>query len=128
MIVLGKCKLGATMKNIQNLEMDEELIASPSAAMPESPPKIEDGVSQNAPQVEESIDGILVTQVNKLSKNDDASKDPEESHESLQAEELDDEDDSPESTQTKDVKDPDNEEDSPLYKENVILEPEVGGT
>ena len=120
MIVLGKCKLGATMKNIQNLEMDEELIASPSAAMPESPPKIEDGVSQNAPQVEESIDGILVTQVNKLSKNDDASKDPEESHESLQAEELDDEDDSPESTQTKDVKDPDNEEDSPLYKENVI--------
>ena len=108
------------MKNIQNLEMDEELIASPSIAKPESPQKIEDGESQNPPQVEESIDSILVTQVNKLSNNDNASKDPEESHESQQAEEFDDKDDSPESSQTKDVKDPDTEEDYPLDNENVI--------
>ena len=119
-IVLGKYKLEATMKNIQNLEMDEELIASPSIAKPESPQKIEDGESQNPPQVEESIDSILVTQVNKLSNNDNASKDPEESHESQQAEEFDDKDDSPESSQTKDVKDPDTEEDYPLDNENVI--------
>ena len=50
------------MKIIENLEMVEELVTSPNAAMQKSPHKTNDeGESRNPMQLKESIDDNLIT-------------------------------------------------------------------
>ena len=101
------------MKIIENLEMVEELVTSPNAAMQKSPHKTNDeGESRNPMQLKESIDDNLITKGKNLHGHEISSQssplvnNQKETDKSLQTVDPDDKEESLKSLQSED---PDNE-------------------